>query len=109
MAIGSFEINGMMSRTQDFSVLKHQEDHKATVNQSIFQNESDKQVQNKARSVQSSQQAETNQHRKDAREKGSNEYTGDGGKNRRNAKNAAPSDGKVVKKENQVSHFECRV
>lgn len=109
MAISSFEINGMMGRTQDFSVIKHQEDNKASVAQSVFQNQSDKQVQNKAQSVQSSQKSETNQQKKDAREKGSNEYAGDGGSRRRNANGNMPVDGKVVKKDSSTSHFECRI
>lgn len=108
MAIGSFEINGMMGRTQDYSALKHQEDMKSTVNQNIFQDQSEKQVQNKAQSVQNSQESEANQHRKDAREKGSNEYAGDGGKNRRNANGKIPMDGKVIKK-GAPSRFECSI
>lgn len=108
MAIGSFEINGMMGRTQDFSVLKHQEDMKSTVDQAQYQNQSDKQVQNKAQSVQSSQQSEANQHRKDAREKGSNEYFGDGGKKRK-AEKGIIGDGKVIKKAPNASGFEWSI
>lgn len=109
MAISSFEINGMMGRTQDFSVLKHQEDHKAALDQSVFQNQTEKQVKNKSQSVQASQQSETHQQRKDAKDQGSNTYAGDGGSMRRGAKKEAASEGKVIKKGTGVSHFECRI
>lgn len=111
MAIGSFEINAMMGRTQDYSILKHHEDNKTNVDQSVFQNQSDKQVESKSQTVQSSAQSETNQQQKDAREKGDNEYAGDGGKNRNAARANAgiAGDGKVIKKGNAVPRFECKV
>lgn len=109
MAIGSFEIHAMMGRTQDYSILKQHEDNKGTVDQANYQNQTEKQVDNKSQSVQSSAQSETNQQRKDSRDKGSNEYAGDGGKNRNAARNGGIiGDGKVIKKGN-TPRFECKV
>ena len=107
MGISPFEINGMMGRTQDFTTFKHQEVNKPVVDQSVFQNQAEKEVQNKSEQVQTSQKSETQQQRKDAREKGSNEYAGDGGRRRRKQENQP--EGKVVKKGPSGSHFECSV
>lgn len=108
MAISPFEINGMMGRTQDFTVFKHQEDNKPLVEQSVLQNQAQKQVQDKSEKVQTSGQSETQQQKKDARDKGSNEYTGDGGKNRKR-KQEVPLEGRVVPKGSSGFHFECKV
>lgn len=108
MAISPFEINGMMGRTQDFTVFKHQEDNKSLVEQNALQNQAQKQVQNKSEKVQTSQQSETQQQRKDAKDKGSNEYTGDGGRNRKRNQEV-PIEGRVVPKGMSGSHFEWKV
>ena len=108
MAISPFEIHGMMGRTQDFTALKHQEDNRNMVAQSAFQNQAEKKIQNKAERVQDAQQSETNRQKKDARDKGSNEYAGDGGQKRKRT-DQVPLEGRVVRKGPEGSHFECSI
>ena len=108
MAISPFEIHGMMGRTQDFTALKHQKDNKNMVAQSVFQNQAEKKVQNKSERVQDTQQSETERQKKDARDKGSNTYAGDGGRGRR-SRDEVPLEGRVVRKGPEGSHFECSI
>lgn len=108
MAVSSFEIQGLMGRTQDYTAIKHQEDNKNMIAQSAFQNQAEKKVQNKAQRVQQSQQSETQQQKKDAKDKGSNTYFGDGGHGR-NRQEQIPVEGRVVRKDARSSHFDCSI
>jgi len=81
MAINPINI-ATMARTQDFSTIKQNEDNRATMTQMTMSMQEDKKA--KIRSGQVVKKEETRWHQKkfDAREKGDNEYSGDGGKNR---------------------------
>lgn len=81
MAINPINI-ATMARTQDFSTIKHQEDNRAAMTQMTMSMQEDKNA--KIRSGQVLKKEETGWHQKkfDAREKGDNEYSGDGGKKR---------------------------
>ncbi len=85
-----------MARTQDFTAIKHNEDNRAAMMQLTTAQQEDK--AQKLRAGQVLQKEEVNWHRKkfDAKEKGDNEYSGDGGK-KRNAK----QEDKVFKKGQQ--------
>lgn len=96
MAIGFVEMQGQIARAQDFTTIKHNEDNKVMVDQSNFGQQMTKQVERQVKRVNQGDQAEYHNRKFDAKDKGSNEYRGDGGKRRK-----APEkdgDGKVIRK-----------
>lgn len=96
MAIGFVELQGQITRAQDFTTIKHNEDTKGMVDQTNFGQQMTKQVEKQSQRVNEQDKAENRQKRHDAKEKGSNEYYGDGGRNRKQEKKE--SDGKVLLK-----------
>ena len=106
MAIGPLELNGMMSRTQDISIIQQNEDNKAVLNQALFQNRMEKEEEKRASVVEHAQDSDTRQRKQDASEKGNHEYTGDGGLKRPGQKKRQ-ADGIVVKKTGP--HFDCQI
>ncbi|MBO5293316.1 MAG: hypothetical protein J6B10_09075 [Lachnospiraceae bacterium] len=94
MAIGPVTLNGAMSRAQDMTMLKHNEDMKGSIDQNNFQTQFQKEVKEHMTKVRHSDHSEMEQKKYDAREKGDNEYTGDGGKHRRQQEEK--KDGKVI-------------
>lgn len=95
MAIGPIEIQGAISRTQDFAQIRHNEENKGHVDQTNIAQNTSKEVETKAFSVNRGDDVSDYQKQFDAREKGSNEYHGDGGKHRNDNKKG---DGKVIVK-----------
>ncbi|MBQ3105371.1 MAG: hypothetical protein IJC59_05875 [Lachnospiraceae bacterium] len=95
MAIGQVELNTAMSRIQDFSIQKQNEDNKGVIDQGNFQNQFKKEITNNLRQVNRGDQAESRNEKHDAREKGKNQYAGDGGRHRRKGEGVTP-DGVVV-------------
>lgn len=81
MAFGSIEIV-TLTRTQDYTTIKHNEDNKGLVNQATIGQQIQKNTEQKIREVHSSDNTEWHNKKFDARDKGSNEYSGDGGKKR---------------------------
>ena len=98
MAIGPMQLNGIMTRTQDYTAMKQSEDMKPVMDQSVFQNAMEKTIEKKLTQVRHSDETDTYQRKRDAKEKGKNEYQGDGGKNRQSARQSAGGDGKVIRK-----------
>jgi len=98
MAIGPMQLNGILTRTQDYTSIKQNEDMKPMVDQSAFQNTMQKNIEKKLTQVKESDETDTYQRKQDAKEKGKNEYQGDGGRNRRQGQQAVPMDGRVVRK-----------
>lgn len=96
MTISRVELQGQVARTQDFTTIKHNDDHKPVVEQMNIQRQFDQNVDNRLRQVNQSDQAENQQKRFDAKEKGDGTYSGDGGKRRK--KEEKEEDGKVVLK-----------
>lgn len=82
MSFGSIDVV-TMGRAQDYTTIKQNEDYKGMVEQSNLGQYAHKQVEQKASSVTDSQNADWHNKRQDARDKGSNQYQGDGGKRRR--------------------------
>lgn len=103
MAIGFVEMQGQITRAQDFTTVKHNEDTKGLVDQSNFGQQMTRQVERQAQRVNEKEKAENRQNKFDAKEKGSNEYHGDGGRNRKKQKKEP--DGKVLLK--GVSTFDA--
>ena len=95
MAISPLMFNGSVTRMQDITPVKHNEDMKGIVDQTNFQNTVHKQIDNKLNQVHQSDNAENRQKKFDAKDKGDNEYSGDGGQRRKKDKNP---DGRVVAK-----------
>lgn len=96
MTISRVELQGQVTRAQDFTTIKHNEDNKAAVNQTNIQRQFDQNVDNRLRQVNQSDQAQNQEKRFDAKEKGNGTYSGDGGKRRK--KEEKKEDGKVVLK-----------
>lgn len=95
MAIGPIELQGTIARVQDYSTIKQNEDHKGMIDQSNFQNQLTKEIKERPHQVNHSDNADFHERKFDAREKGNNQYSGDGGKGRKQRKD---EDGKVVVK-----------
>lgn len=82
MAFGSIEFT-TISRAQDYSAIKHNEDNKGFVDQTNFTQQMEKTTEQRLREVHSSDDTQWHQKNPDAKEKGNNEYQGDGGRNRK--------------------------
>ncbi|MCR5526812.1 MAG: hypothetical protein K6F39_05450 [Lachnospiraceae bacterium] len=90
MAISPIILNGSITASQDLSALKAHDDAKAAVMHNTTQDKIEHQQEQKLNRVRKQDDVELHQKGYDAREKGSNEYAGDGGKNRKkqNSKDA---------------------
>lgn len=104
MAVGAIQ-NATIARVQDFSTIKQNEDNKGYMNQVSISQDQEEDKQQKARQVRSGDETNWQSKRQDAKEKGSNEYRGDGGKNRRGKK---PADQMVIKDQPKQS-FDMKI
>ncbi len=110
MAIGQVELNQAMTRIQDYTTQKHNDDLRGVVQQTQAQDKFNKELNQDIRQVIKTNQDEYQnktqyQNKKfDAREKGSNQYIGDGGSKRK--KDGKPED-RVVPK--TTSGFDIRI
>ena len=82
MAFGAIELT-TISRAQDYSAVKHNEDNKGFVDQTNISQQVEKTAEQRVREVHSSDNTEWHQNNPDAKEKGHNEYQGDGGRQRK--------------------------
>lgn len=82
MAFGTIEIVSL-TRTQDYTAMKQNEDNKGMIHQTSLGQRMEKKTEQLTREVHSSDNSDWQNKKFDAREKGSNEYAGDGGKKRR--------------------------
>lgn len=82
MAFGSIEFT-TISRAQDYSTIKQNEDNKGLVDQANFSEQVQKNVDQNIREVHSSDTAQWHENRPDAKEKGNGRYSGDGGSKRK--------------------------
>lgn len=94
MAIGPVEMNGMISRTQDFTTIKHNEDNKGLIDQSNMQSQKKQEINQQMTRIKRGDDAEQEQKKYDAREKGNGQYAGDGGGKRK--KKEKSTEGKVI-------------
>lgn len=79
MALGAIELT-TISRAQDYSPIKQNEDNKGFMDQSNIGQHIQKDTQQRAREVRSGDDTEWQNRKFDAKDKGSNEYKGDGGR-----------------------------
>ncbi len=91
--ISPIEVNGIISRTQDVSAIRHNEENKNAVDQNHFQNKFAQEIDQSIRTVHQSDDSDKADTRHDAKEKGKNEYRGNGGKDRKHQEQKR--DGKV--------------
>lgn len=96
MTISRVEIQGQITRAQDFTTVKHNEDNKGFVDQTNFHRQFEQNVETKLRQVHQGDKAENEGKRFDAKEKGNGSYSGDGGSKRK--KQEKEPDGKVILK-----------
>lgn len=96
MTISRVELQGQVTRAQDFTTIKQNEDNKGMVDQTNFQRQFDQTVEGRLRQVQQGDRAENEGKKYDAKEKGNGSYSGDGGKKRK--KDEKEKDGKVFLK-----------
>ena len=83
MGLGPLELSGVLQRTQDIATIRHNEEHKGQVDQNHFVDHLNKEVDDRANTVKSTTETLNEQKKFDAKEKGSNEYTGDGGRHKK--------------------------
>ena len=95
MAISPILYNGSVTRMQDVTQIKQNEDMKGMVDQANFQNTFHKQIDHKLNQVHQSDNAENRQKKFDAKEKGNGEYFANNKRGKQNQKD----DGKVIKKD----------
>ncbi len=108
MCIGPLELSGTIGRTQDFAVIKQNEDNRGAVVQGTMVEAARKEEEQKANTVNRTDQAVNYEHRFDAKEEGKNQYTGDGGQNRKKEHEEGHNkDGKVTLK--TASSFDIRI
>lgn len=105
MTISRVELQGQLTRAQDFTNIKHNEDNKGMVDQSNFQRQFDQSVETRVRQVHQGDRAENEGKRFDAKEKGNGHYAGDGGQNRR--KEEKEKGGKAASK--GMSSFDIKI
>ena len=96
MTISRVELQGQVTRAQDFTTIKQNEDNKGLVDQTNFHRQFDRTVDERLRQVHQGDRAENEGRRFDAKEKGNGSYSGDGGQKRK--KEEKERDGRVVLK-----------
>lgn len=79
MAFGSIEIT-TITRAQDYTTIKHNEDNKGFTDQTNIGQHIQKDVEQRPREVRSSDNTDWHSRQFDAKDKGDNEYSGDGGR-----------------------------
>lgn len=82
MAFGSIEIT-TITRAQDYTTIKHNEDNKGFTDQTNIGQQIQKDTIQRAKEVRSSDNADWHNRKFDAKDKGDNEYSGDGGRGRK--------------------------
>jgi len=106
MAIGQIELRGMDLRTQDFSIVKHNEDNKPMHDQQVISGDLQQTSETRGRSVVHSESKSDVNAEGDGRSSSGNQYAGDGGAQRNHAKRQNP-DGRVFLK--QSAGFDLKI
>ncbi len=85
MAFSAVELT-TISRTQDYTTIKHNEDNKGFTDQSNIGQHVQKETNQRTREVHSSDNSDWHNRKFDAKDKGNNEYNGDGGRRNKREK-----------------------
>ncbi len=107
MSISRIELQGQISRANDYTTIKHNEDSKAMVDQSNFQNQFNKSINDKLHQVRHGDNADYENKRFDAKDKGDNQYAGDGGRQRKKHSDKDDSGEKVILK--GIGSFDMKI
>ncbi|KAI4447715.1 hypothetical protein C823_002234 [Eubacterium plexicaudatum ASF492] len=86
MTVRPVHLNGMIQNTQDVSTIRHQENQRPAVEQQHIQIREEQKEQSKAQEVNKKDNADKEQKKYDAKEKGSNEYLNQRQKKRKKKK-----------------------
>ena len=105
MGFGPIELNVTVTRVQDYTTIKHNEDMRPNIQQMDISKQTIKEADHKASFVEKKDDLSGDQKKQDAKDEGKNKYMGDGGKNRPGSKNS--KDGTVIKKE--LGGFDFRI
>lgn len=95
MAIRPVEMQGVVQRNQDVAGLKSNQDNKGNVDQTNIYGNHVKELQQKQESVIKKDDADYNEHKFDAKEKGKNEYEGDKNGKHKKKREKEDEDGNV--------------
>jgi len=101
--ISPIEVNGMISRAQDVTALRHNEVDKDIIDQNNFHNKFAHEVDQNLRTVHHADDSDKADTKHDAKEKGRNEYTGNDSKRKKQKE----KDGKVSIK--RQSGFDIKI
>lgn len=107
MTIRPVDLNGMLQRTQDVGNIKHQEDAKPLVDQQNIQSTVAKEEYKLTKQVNHADNANQEDYRYDAKEKGNNEYQ-ESDRNKKKKKPEQEETGKVLVK-NQSAGFDIKI
>ena len=105
MSIRPVEISGMLQRSDDIGMLKHQQDHRPAVEQQNAQTQMTKRTDELRHQVNNPQNSDKADTHADAREKGKNEYFF---RKKSSEKKKEEADCRVVKKHSNGS-FDVKV
>ena len=94
MSINPVFLNGTISASQDISAMKAHDDNKGNIMQGNAFKEVEQKAEENLERVRKGDDVNNEQRKFNAADKGDNEYTGDGGKNRKKKS----QDGRVIKK-----------
>lgn len=106
MSISRIELQGTITRSQDYTTIKQNQDNKGMIDQSNFQTQFHKTIDTKSTQVHHSDNAESKEKRFDAKDKGNGQYAGDGGKQRKR-ESEKESDGTFMIK--NMSRFDIKI
>ena len=107
MAIGPLEFNASIPRVTDYAQIVQNEDDKGAHQHMHATDVVRQETDDKANTVNRSDETTNDHNNFDARDKGSNEYTGDGGR-RREKKKEPETGGKVIVK-GRPGSFDVRI
>lgn len=107
MSINHIELQGQITRAQDYTTIKQNEDNKGMLDQTNFQSQFNKEIDQKMNQVHHAENAENTKKNYDAKEKGDGQYSGDGGKKRKKENEKKDDDGKVLLK--NKSSFDMKI
>lgn len=106
MSVGPVTIHGVIQRANDVGAVKHQEDSKPMVDQQNIQAHMKNEQMKHLKQVRHADDSENHKKKYDAKEKGNNEYQGQGQQKKKKRSNE--KDGSVVLKAGN-SYFDMKI
>ena len=97
---------GVMAATSEVGTIKAAEDARPLMDQRNFQAQFNQEVDNQRSQVTQKENVSSGELHSDAQDKGSNEYMGDGGRNRRGSQNGEDEKGALLEKQLSIEKME---